>query len=374
MLMLEPDFMWYQNGGSSTYPESWYSFSASLNGESLGSGARTNSGGFKWSAELGSGWMGDDRANAFELSAKHMVKDGELDTFAKSPTISTTESISAVDAVYMESIASGREQFSLKGYGRTSADTRERSKPSTDPSPQVIDPLPAYIKLTGQVQYLEVGPIPSTTNQVDQLLPVGSQSTGTNSEQLSAADRGSNPVVTSSSTASSGISLSDIKGFSQMITVSGKGTDGYIDTKIYVDSSAIWTAGVKSDEEKFVFGMGTEGTSLSGTSMLKMEGAAASIPKQILPPGSVEVKKSPVPSGPDYYETLVNEKINEFYSEYPTSSGIKPPTAYYQMENQASLLSIPATSTTNSVSGGSSGDYFLMNMGFTSFIGGVLFR
>ncbi|MEM2097631.1 MAG: hypothetical protein QXI70_05685, partial [Methanothrix sp.] len=174
MLMLEPDFMWYQNGGSSTYPESWYSFSASLNGESLGSGARTNSGGFKWSAELGSGWMGDDRANAFELSAKHMVKDGELDTFAKSPTISTTESISAVDAVYMESIASGREQFSLKGYGRTSADTRERSKPSTDPSPQVIDPLPAYIKLTGQVQYLEVGPIPSTTNQVDQLLPVGS--------------------------------------------------------------------------------------------------------------------------------------------------------------------------------------------------------
>ncbi|MEM2097632.1 MAG: hypothetical protein QXI70_05690, partial [Methanothrix sp.] len=201
-----------------------------------------------------------------------------------------------------------------------------------------------------------------------------SQSTGTNSEQLSVADRGSNPVVTSSSTASSGISLSDIKGFSQMITVSGKGTDGYIDTKIYVDSSAIWTVGVKSDEEKFVFGMGTEGTSLSGTSMLKMEGAAASIPKQILPPGSVEVKKSPVPSGPDYYETLVNEKINEFYSEYPTSSGIEPPTAYYQMENQASLLSIPATSTTNSVSGGSSGDYFLMNMGFTSFIGGVLFR
>ncbi|MCX8207901.1 MAG: hypothetical protein N3G75_08770, partial [Methanothrix sp.] len=96
--------------------------------------------------------------------------------------------------------------------------------------------------------------------------------------------------------------------------------------------------------------------------------------KQIQPPGTVEVKESPVPSGLDSYKTLVNEKISEFCSEYPTSSGISPTTAYYQMENRASLLSIPATSTTSSASGGSSGDYFLMNMGFTSFISSVLFR
>lgn len=115
---LQADSVFYSNGGSSTDPECSYSYALTLNGQTLESGAETNSGSFSWHASADSNYKGDG-SMSLALATKSAVKNGILEDHCSNSNIKVDEMVKAAGAGYSQQTRATPDNIILKGAGGT---------------------------------------------------------------------------------------------------------------------------------------------------------------------------------------------------------------------------------------------------------------
>lgn len=118
--ILTPTSLLYNGGGKSNNPISHYSYEAALNGEPLGTGARTDSGGFGWSAAVDCNFKGDGSRD-FKLGSFSMVKDGTMETYNYNSDHRVEQTITVTNAVYFQNGLIRTETMTSSGKGGTTA-------------------------------------------------------------------------------------------------------------------------------------------------------------------------------------------------------------------------------------------------------------
>lgn len=372
-VLLEPDYISYKNGGTSTFPESRYSFSASLNGNGVFSSASTDSGTFKWGADISAGYDEGDRKESMQLSASHAVVDGELWSQYGNELVRGESELTTIGAKYKETVNIEKQTLKALGMGEIEPDPVDdgEQEPLEDP---VIVPVEALVKLSGFIGCVQVGPVleGSEESDAEPIMDYSGQTSSTDTASSSGSSWSTGGIFSTNSNAQpdsvASATDSQLVGFFQQIKVDGGSAGGSMKTAVLGDLSGIWKFGINGEgKSSYSFGMGTEGISTgTSSSTLQMEGSATNIPKQVLPPGQVVVTEYTLPE-PDYYGDLAKVKTEEFYSTYPSSSGIIPPTSTYLLDQEVYLgtpVVLPDTNK-NSAYTFTTGEYYRMNMGFT---------
>jgi hypothetical protein len=300
---LEPHSLTYSNGGSSNKLEAEYSYSLTLNGDTMFSSAKTDSGMFGWSGNVDAG--GDLGLNSLKVSTRSAVKDGSLNIAYGNDKFKVQEKVEAENSGYLQQAQLGPGTVASVGSGST------------------LQPV------TGLAENLKA----RSTNQA-------SSDTASNSNQESltsvtdspaSSDAGSSPESAPAS------SESQSQGIKYSINVQNVANNkqGSLDADVMGPTEAQWFTQVKSDSDAYLFGVKMRGISFAPIDKLDMIGQATGFPLQILPPGNVEISyiDKTIPETPEAWEKypgLVDTESQDFDSAY---AGKSTPALWYYLDN-----------------------------------------
>jgi len=326
---LEPDSLLYDNGGSSKQPDAQYSYSLSLNGETMFSNAKTDSGTFKWNGHIEAG--GDSNANSLGISSSSAVKDGILDTGYGNNEFQVQETIKAVNSGYGQKAKISPGAVLSTGSGST-----------LKPVPGLAENLLARSTAKASTSTTETDD-DTTTGKGVELMSSNLKTDSDNQDDSSSATS----LQTSSSTGSSTDNNPESTPTSRDIQPQGikysinvqngeNNKHGSIDANIMGPTEAQWLTQVNYDSNGYFFGAKARGVGLAPIDELDMIGKATGFPDQILPPGNVEISyKDKTDSGTDpfdaaEYAELVGKESEKFDSAYP---GTSSPALWYYLNN-----------------------------------------
>jgi hypothetical protein len=326
---LEPDSLLYDNGGSSKHPDAQYSYSLSLNGETMFSNAKTDSGNFGWSGHIEAG--GDSGANSLGVSPNSAVKDGTLNIAYGNNEFQVQETIKAANSVYGQkaklspgavvSAGSGSTLKSVPGLAENLL-ARSTNKASTSTTKTNDDTITEKGKKSGSSNDPKTGDI---NQEGIKEAPESQATSGTESNQESSTES-----IASSESQPQGIK------YSINVQNGANNKQGSIDADVMGTTEAQWLTQVNYDSNGYLFGVKARGIGLAPVNELSMVGQAPGFPIQILPPGNVEIsyKDKPGseidPSDAEEYAELVGRESLDFDSEY---AGKSTPALWYYLNN-----------------------------------------
>jgi hypothetical protein len=113
---LAPDSLLYNNGGTSKKDDAEYSYSLSLNGESLYSAARTDSGKFDFHGNIDAG---SSQGDLFRVSARGAVKDGGINLAYGNNELKVREVVDTENSGYQQEVQIKPGYVSSQGSGST---------------------------------------------------------------------------------------------------------------------------------------------------------------------------------------------------------------------------------------------------------------
>jgi hypothetical protein len=323
---LEPDSLLYDNGGSSKQPDAQYSYSLSLNGETMFSNAKTDSGNFGWSGHIEAG--GDSGANSLGVSSNSAVKDGTLDTAYGNNEFQVQETVKAVNSGYGQKAKLSPGAVVSTGSGSTLKPVpglaenllaRSTNKAGTSTTETNDDTT------IGKGKMLESSNDLKTDNSYQEgsdgmTVPQASSGTGSSPE---------------SAPSSSEIQPQGIK-YSVNVQNDANNKQGSIDADVMGPTEAQWLTQVNYDSNGYLFGVKARGIGLAPIDELGMIGKATGFPQQILPSGNVEIsyKDKPGseidPSDAEDYAELAGKESQKFDSAY---AGKNTPALWYYLNN-----------------------------------------
>jgi len=319
---LEPDSLLYDNGGSSKQPDAEYSYSLSLNGETMFSSAKTDSGTFGWSGHIEAG--GDSGANSLGVSSNSAVKDGTLNIAYGNNEFQVQETVKAVNSGYGQKAKLSPGAVISAGSGSTLKPVpglaenllaRSTNQASTSNTKTNDDTT------TGKGKTLESSNDPKTDN---------SNQEGSNgvTEPQASSGTGSSPE----SAPTSGEILPQGIKYSINVQNGANNKQGSIDADVIGATEAQWLTKVNYDSNGYFFGAKARGIGLAPIDKLGMIGQATGFPLQTLPPGNVEIsyKDKPDPFDAAGYVELVGKESQEFDSAY---AGKSIPALWYFLNN-----------------------------------------
>ena len=334
--VLMPDSIFYNNGGKSNKPSGFYDYSIALNGNTLKSGASTNSGGFSWDAIASSNYAGSNY-NGVRLSATSFTYNGLLKSYSANNKDKIDETIETENAAYKETTAVTSNSLSLTGKGSSTksdcayshqqnlnddplesavttnsgafawgvnakSDTSSKSDEHTISTRSIVVAGSLTTTLANQDQTVNnnVG-VSGGIYQEQSMLSsssIYSQGFGQIQDQSKKSDSGSTATADSQTD-------QDSKSLAQALSVTGVKNQGKIATEVAGATAAQWSSGVKSstsqesNEPKSTtsFGISVTGYSVDPDNpKLGMVGTATGFPTQILPPGTLQVSETITPS------------------------------------------------------------------------------
>jgi hypothetical protein len=323
---LEPDSLLYDNGGSSKQPDAQYSYALSLNGETMFSSAKTDSGKFGWSGHIEAG--GDSGTNSLGVSSNSAVKDGTLNIAYGNNEFQVQETVKTVNSGYGQKAQLSPGAVVSSGSGSTLKSV-----------PGLAENLMARTSNQASTS--------STKTNDDTTTGKGKTSESSNDPKTGDADQdGTKEAAESQATSDTGGGLeqatasseSQPQGLEYSINVRNgvKNKQGSIDTDIMGPTEAQWLTQVNYDFTGYLFGVKARGIGLAPINELGMVGQATGFPLQILPPGNVEIsyKDKPGsqidPSDAEKYAELVIKESQDFDSEY---AGKSTPALWYYLNN-----------------------------------------
>jgi hypothetical protein len=306
-VILEPDFIGYENGGSSIAEDSHYSYNLNFNGKSISSGAETNNGGFGWSAIANSDVDGEG-SKALSVTSHSQVADGYLNTYSSNPYLNVARSIAVNNGYYFETSTIGADNLNSKGSG-------------------------------------------TIINQKKETGNIGDDSKGSTDSAVTNVDAG-NPGSTSQN-----------NGFIQLMTMSSDKKESSINTIVQGDTQAQWGNYVETKPNLNVFEVGVDGHTDSSVDALNlgMTGKATGYPTQSLPPGSLKItstKTNPAEKKAIEGQEFVESLVGDFSTDY----GLSPKLLWYYLNQNAWVN--PISQDPNNGGSSSTGDYYHMGMGF----------
>lgn len=381
--LLAPDSLSYDNGGGSNQLSGFYNYHISLNGNTLRSGASTNSGGFSWNAEASSNRDGS-KSNGISLSARSFVYNGLLKSYSANNKDKIDETIEAKNAAYKEGTAITSSSLSSIGNGGSTksdcAYSQEQVLNDNTLKSAVTTNSGAFawgvnaksdINSNSDQHTMSTKSIvvegSLTTTLVDQDQKVNNNvgvSGGTYQEQS---------TLSSCSINSNGFGqIKNGKSFTQSLSLTGVKNQGKIDAEVSGATLAQWSSGVKSSisqESNDPISITSFGVSVTGHSVdpdnpkLGMVGTATGFPTQILPPGTLRVSETTSPIELMDMEDLMKYAEAEhqaFDNEYnpivPTSFLLY----YLDQKTYVNPITEPFIGDQ-----GNSGTFYHMNIGFT---------
>ena len=294
---LNPNSINYDNGGSSTQPQSEYSYSLTLNGETAYSSARTDSGSLAWSGKVVAG----DDGRMLKVAAMSAVKDGKLDTNYGNNKFKVQEVVEAENSGYAQNALIQPDSIASAGAGST-----------LEPVPGLAANLLARSGKQVTTNDLQVGESPTTGKS--QSNPTGNS----NDPGTTTNDRKDQGLI-----------------YSMNVQNAETGKQGSIKADVMGQTEAQWITQVRFAPDACLFGAKVRGIAFAPISDLGMIGKAADFPTQILPPGKVEIsyknKNAPETTAPfDDYLKLVDSAYTDFDSAY---SGQTAPALHYYLYN-----------------------------------------
>ena len=306
-VILEPDFLSYDNGGSSNDEDSHYSYNLNFNGKSISSGAETNNGGFGWSAIANSNIDGEG-SKALSVTSHSQVADGYLDTYSANSYLNVARSIAVNNGYYSETSTIGADNLNSKGSGTIK---NEKTKASS----------------TG-------GDNKGSTDSTD-----------TNADAM-------NPGSTSQN-----------NGFIQLMTMSSDKKESSVNTVVQGDTQAQWGNYVETKPNLNVLEVGVDGHTDSSVDALNlgMTGKATGYPTQSLPPGSLKItstKTNPADKKAIEGQEFIESLVGDFNTDY----GLSPKLLWYYLNQNAWVN--PISQDPKDGGSSSTGDYYHMGMGF----------
>jgi hypothetical protein len=316
-VILEPDFLSYENGGGSNGENSHYSYNLNFNGESISTGAETNTGGFGWSAIANSNIDGED-SKAFFVKPHSQVADGYLDTYSANSDLSVGRSIAVKNGYYSETSTISADNLNSKGSGIIANKKTETS------------------------------------------------STGDNNKGSTAStdtNKGSTDLTDTNVDVKNSGSTSQNNGFIQLMTMSGDKKESSVNMVVQGDTQAKWGDYVETKPALHVFEVGVDGHTDSSVDALNlgMTGKATGYPTQSLPPGRIKITETET-NPADAKATETQKFIDSLVGDFNTDYGLSPKLLWYYLNQNAWINPIPQ----DPKNGGSSstGDYYHMGMGF----------
>jgi hypothetical protein len=322
---LEPDSLLYDNGGSSKQPDAQYSYSLSLNGETMFSNAKTDSGNFGWSGHIEAG--GDSGANSLGVSPNSAVKDGTLNIAYGNNEFQVRETVKAVNSGYGQkaklspgAVVSTGSGSTLKPVPGLAENLLARSTKAGTSTTETNDDT-----TTGKEKKLDSSNDLKTDN---------SNQEGSNgaTEPQASSGMGSSPE---SASASVEIQPQGIK-YSVNVQNDVNNKQGSIDANVMGPMEAQWLTQVNYDSNGYLFGVKARGIGLAPIDELGMIGKATGFPQQVLPSGNVEISyKDKTGSATDPFDAagyaeLVGKESKEFDSAY---AGTSSPALWYYLNN-----------------------------------------
>jgi len=276
MANLMPDSLLYQNGGVSTQPDGYYSYSITLNGETLESGAETNSGSFSLSATADSNSYGDG-SSRFSLGANSKVKNGDLKIYYANPDNRVEETIHTDNAVYSQKVMTTPSSMKSSGLGAI------------------------------------IGTSQPDSNAGDSNAEEGFDQKENNND---------NPPEESP----------QITGVREVMSVTGA-KSAIIETNVNGNTLAQWRDGFRSNPSGYAFGQEIQGIVRTSLNELEMKGEAMGFPTQRLPPGDVKISSRHVSEIEEEarFKHIIGE-ISAFKEEYPQS---ETPALWYYLNQKA---------------------------------------
>jgi hypothetical protein len=315
---LEPDSLLYDNGGSSKQPDAQYSYSLSLNGETMFSNAKTDSGNFGWSGHIEAG--GDSGANSLGISPNSAVKDGTLNTAYGNNEFQVQETVKAVNSVYGQKAKLSPGAVVSAGSGST-----------IKPVPGLTENLLARSTKAGSTTETN----DDTTTGKGKTSESSNDLKNDNSNQESSEASSGTGGSQESAPVSSEIQPQGIK-YSINVQNDANNKQGSIDADVMGPTEAQWLTQVNYDSNGYLFGVKARGIGLAPIDELGMVGKATGFPQQILPSGNVEIsykdKPGPEidPSDAEDYAELAGKESLEFDSAY---AGKSTPALWYYLNN-----------------------------------------
>lgn len=303
---LDQDSMNSKGKGYTTMPEFSYSFEQTVDGQSLGSGAESDSGAAKWSFSIRPDSL-EDGSGKTSVSAETGVEDGYLKSTYFNPNIKVDEEIAVDGAAFFQKASIDMAQLDSTGNGVTH---EEESSSEDDADNSDLDQ-----------NYLE-------ENSADDPSEIGS---GTR-------------IIKDS------------------LSISSADKSGSIEAGLTGDTKALWHSGVSSNPKEYSFSMLVNGQgTIEDMDEFGMEGEASGLPAQTLPTGTVDISYDyPREDFQDHLE-LTEEEIRDFCEDYGlTTPG---PSLWYYLQQKSYLYpyEIPIDSEWASLPE----DYYRMSMAFT---------
>jgi len=294
---LNPNSINYDNGGSSTQPQSEYSYSLTLNGETAYSSARTDSGSLAWSGKVVAG----DDGRMLKVAAMSAVKDGKLTTNYGNNEFKVQEVVEAKNSGYAQ-----KEQI------QPGSVTSAGSGSTLEPVPGLADNLLARSGKQVTTNNLQTGETP--TNGQSKSNPTGDSN---------------DPGTTTSESKDQGLI------YTMTVQDVETGKQGSIDAEVMGQTEAQWITQVGFANGVNLFGAKVRGIAFAPINDLGMIGRATNFPTQILPPGKVEISYKDkndknAPNSLDPYSELIDSSYRDFDSAY---SGPTTPALWYYLNN-----------------------------------------
>ncbi len=410
---IEPHSMLYQSGGGSNQPDCDYSYSLSLNEESLASGANSDSGAFSWSSNVCSG----DYALGSEilsLSAKHMVNDGVLSSYFANSEHEVADEIETGGASYSETFrlepdimdskgkgyttlpefsysfeqtadgqSLGSEGESDSGAARWSFSVRddgledESSKISISTECGVED---GYLKSTYFNPVIKVDEdvmvdgatyIQKARIGLDQLDSTGKGVTQevveeTSSDESSEVEAVDNSELEENDLEATTDEPSEIDSETEIIkdslSISSADKGGSIEVSLEGNIGAAWQSDVSSNPDEYSFNMLINGQgTIEDMDEFGMEGEASGLPVQILPAGTVDISYYYPREDFQDHLRLTEEEVRDFCQDY----GITTPSPYLMYYLQQKTYIYPYEVPLDAEWAALPEDYYHMGMTFT---------
>jgi hypothetical protein len=323
---LEPDSLLYDNGGSSKQPDAQYSYSLSLNGDTMFSSAKTDSGKFGWSGHIEAG--GDSGSNSLGVSPNSAVVDGTLNIAYGNNEFQVQETVKAVNSGYGQSAKLSPGAVISAGSGSTLKPVpglaenllaRSTNQPSTSTTKTNDDTI------TGKGKTSASSNDPKTDN-------VNQEGTKETPESQVTSGTGSSPGSAPESVESQPQGIK----YSINVQNGANNKQGSINADIMGPTEAQWLTQVNYDSNGYLFGVKARGIGLAPIDELDMIGQATGFPQQILPPGNVEISYKDKPGSEidpfdaEEYAELAGKESQKFDSAY---DGKSTPALWYYLNN-----------------------------------------
>jgi hypothetical protein len=255
-----------------------------LNGESLSSAARTDSGEFGFHGNIKAG---SSEGNLFRISTKSAVKDGKLDLAYGNSELKVLEAVETENSGYQQEARIKPGYVSSQGGGST------------------IQPIP------GLMERLTASGVSSGSTETTQV----------KDDTVSDTSKGN--------------THSTIQGIKHSMELEYADKTGSIYTDVMGSTEAQWATMVSCDSDDYFFGVRVRGISIEPLNDLDMIGKASDFPTQILPPGRVNISYNsdyvlPDFKPPEDYTAIVEDEFIDFDAQYP---GTSIPSLWYSLNN-----------------------------------------